>query len=115
MRFYTARVTTSLSKPPQDMSALRPVADTLNRIVRSLFTPPERRFFKPEPLRAYPKPLNYRTPNIRTKMAVVRLRQPALQGGSPGAPPRRARRRTSRSSRFSSEVITPHRPCGPAP
>jgi hypothetical protein len=39
----------------------RAVANPLNRTVRSLFTPPERRFFEPEPLRTYPKPLNYRT------------------------------------------------------
>ena len=50
-----------------------PVADTLNRTVRSLFTSPERRFFKPGPLLAPSNPLNYRAFNIRTKMAVVRL------------------------------------------
>ena len=66
-------VTTSLSKPPHDRSAVRPEADTLNRPVRSLFTSPERRFFKPDPLRAPSNPLNYRAFNIRTKMAVVRL------------------------------------------
>ena len=75
MRFYTARVTTSRSKPPYDRSALRPEADTLNRTVRSLFTPPERSFLKPSPLRASFNPLNYRDSNIRTKMAVVRLRR----------------------------------------
>src|SRR5919106_1838912 len=57
------------------MSALRPVADTLNRIVRSLLTPPERRFFKPAPLLVSCNPLNYLDFNIRTKMAVVRLRR----------------------------------------
>jgi multiple sugar transport system permease protein len=56
------RVTTSLSKPPFDSSALR-----LKRTVRSLFTPPERRFFKPDPLRAPSNLLNYRAFNIRTK------------------------------------------------
>ena len=73
MRFYTARVTTSLSKPPCERPAPRPEADTLNRMVRALFTPPERRFFKPDPLPAPSNPLNYRAFNIRTKMAVVRL------------------------------------------
>src|ERR671919_1594154 len=57
------------------MSALRPVADTLNRIVRSLLTPPERRFFKPAPLLVSCNSLNYLDFNIRTKMAVVRLRR----------------------------------------
>src|SRR5918996_6406833 len=57
------------------MSALRPVADTLNRIVRSLLTPPERRFFKPAPLLVSCNPLNYLDSDIRTKMAVVRLRR----------------------------------------
>ena len=52
---------------------MRPEADTLNRMVRSRFTPPEREFFKPAPLRASSNPLNYRASNIRTKMAVVRL------------------------------------------
>ena len=51
----------------------RRALDTLNRTVRSLFTSPERRFFKPDPLRAPSNPLNYRAFNIRTKMAVVRL------------------------------------------
>ena len=52
MRFYTARVTTSRSKPPYERSALRPEADTLNQTVRSRCTPPERDSFKPDPLRA---------------------------------------------------------------
>jgi hypothetical protein len=52
---------------------VRPEADTPNRTVRSVYTPPERRFFKPDPLRASSNPLNYRAFNIRTKMAVVRL------------------------------------------
>jgi hypothetical protein len=46
-----------------------------NRTVRSQFTPPERRFFKPDSLRAPSNPLNYRAFNIRTKMGVVRLCQ----------------------------------------
>jgi hypothetical protein len=45
----------------------------MNQTVRSRFTPPERRFFKPSPLQAPSNPLNYRAFNIRTKMAVVRL------------------------------------------
>ena len=65
--------TTSRSKPPHDRSAVRPEADTLNRTVRSRFTPPEREFFKPARLRASSNSLNYRASNIRTKMAVVRL------------------------------------------
>jgi hypothetical protein len=69
------RVTTSRSKPPYDGSALRPEADTLNRTVRSLFTPPERSFLEPSPLRASFNPLNYRDSNIRTKTTVVRLRR----------------------------------------
>ena len=44
-----------------------------NRTVRSLFTSPERSFFKPDPLLAPSNPLNYRAFDIRTKMAVVRL------------------------------------------
>jgi hypothetical protein len=44
-----------------------------NRTVRSRFTPPERRSFKPDPLWAPSNPLNYRAFNIRTKMAVVRF------------------------------------------
>ena len=64
-----------LPRPILGRPALRSEADTLNRTVRSLFTPPERRFFKPEPLRAPSNPLNYRAFNIRTKMAVVRLRR----------------------------------------
>jgi hypothetical protein len=39
----------------------------------SLFTSPERRLFKPDPLRAPSNRLNYRAFDIRTKMAVVRL------------------------------------------
>src|SRR5262245_43693815 len=68
-------VTTSRPKPPDDRSALRPEADTLNQMVRSRFTPPERSFCKPDTLRVSCNPLNYRAFNIRTKMAVVRLRQ----------------------------------------
>jgi hypothetical protein len=60
---------------PRRMSALRPVADTLNRIVRSLSAPPERRFSKPAPLLVSCNPLNDLAFNIRTKMAVVRLRR----------------------------------------
>jgi hypothetical protein len=52
---------------------VRPEADTLNRMVRSRFTPPERESFKPARLRASYNPLNYLDFNIRTKMAVVRL------------------------------------------
>jgi hypothetical protein len=63
------------SKSPNGKSALQPEADTLYRTVRSRFTPPERRFFKLDPLRAPSNPLNYRVFNIRTKMAVVRLRR----------------------------------------
>jgi len=44
-------VTASLSKPPRDRSAVLHEADTLNQKVRSLFTPPERSFFKLRPLR----------------------------------------------------------------
>ena len=55
--------------------AVRPEADTLNRMVRSRFTPPERESFKPARLRATSNSLNYRASNIRTKMAVVRLRR----------------------------------------
>jgi hypothetical protein len=40
-----------------------------------VFTSPERRFFKPDPLRGSSNPLNSRASNIRTKTAVVRLRQ----------------------------------------
>jgi hypothetical protein len=69
------RVTTSRSKPPHDRSAMRPEADTMNQTVLSRFTPPERDSFKPAPLRASPNSLNYLTSDIRTKMAVVRLRQ----------------------------------------
>jgi hypothetical protein len=47
----------------------------MSQTVRSRFTPPERDSFKPAPLRASSNPLNYRAFNIRTKMAVVRLRQ----------------------------------------
>ncbi len=67
--------TTSRSKPPHDRSAVRPEADTMSQTVRSRFTPPERDSFKPAPLRASSNSLNYRASNIRTKMAVVRLRQ----------------------------------------
>jgi hypothetical protein len=67
--------TTSRSKPPHDRSAVRPEADTLNRMVRSRFTPPERESFEPARLRASPNSLNYRASNIRTKTAVVRLRR----------------------------------------
>jgi hypothetical protein len=44
-------------------------------MVRSRFTPPERSFSKPAPLRMPSNPLNYRAFDIRTKMAVVRLCQ----------------------------------------
>src|ERR687896_230126 len=50
--FYTARVTTRLSKPPHDRPVVRPEAGTLNRPVRSQFTPPKRGSFKPAPLEA---------------------------------------------------------------
>jgi hypothetical protein len=53
------------SKPPYDGSALRPETDTLNRTVQSRFTPPERKSFKPAPLRASSNLLNYRAFNIR--------------------------------------------------
>jgi hypothetical protein len=43
--------------------------------IRSQLTPPERRSFEPTPLRAPPKTLIHPTSDIRTKMAVVRLRQ----------------------------------------
>jgi hypothetical protein len=46
-----------------------------HRIVRSRSTSPERRSFKPAPLRASSNSLNYRASNIRTKTAVVRLRR----------------------------------------
>jgi hypothetical protein len=68
-------VTTSLSTPAPGRSARRPEADTLHRRVRSRFTSPERDSFKPAPLRASSNSLNYRASNIRTKIAVVRLRQ----------------------------------------
>ena len=68
--------TTSLSKPPHDRTAVRPEADTArNRPVRSLFTSPERRPLKHDPLWAPSNSLNYRAFNISTKMAVVRLRR----------------------------------------
>ena len=38
---------TVLTRQKNRVSAVRPEADTLNRTVRSLFTPPERRLFKP--------------------------------------------------------------------
>jgi hypothetical protein len=47
----------------------------MNQAVRSRFTPPERDSFKPAPLRASSNSLNYRASDIRTKMAVVRLRR----------------------------------------
>jgi hypothetical protein len=72
---FQLRVTTSRSKPPHDRSAVRPEADTMNQTVRSRFTPPERDSFKPAPLRASSNSLNDLASNIRTKMAVVRLRQ----------------------------------------
>ena len=46
-----------------------------NRIVRSLLTPPKRSSFRPTPPWASSNPLRLRSPDIRTKMAVVRLRQ----------------------------------------
>jgi hypothetical protein len=46
-----------------------------NRVVRSLLTPPERSSFKPTPPWAPSNPLRWRDSDIRTKMAVVRLRQ----------------------------------------
>jgi hypothetical protein len=49
---HTLGVTTSRSKPFCERSALRPEADTLNRMVRSQFTPPERESFEPARLRA---------------------------------------------------------------
>lgn len=52
---------------------MRPAADTLNRPVRSLFTPPERSLFKPAPLWEHSNSLNYGAFDIRTKMAAVRL------------------------------------------
>ena len=53
---------------------LRPARVSIpNRTVRSLFLPPERRFFKPDPLRLPSNPLNFLAFNIRTKTAVVRL------------------------------------------
>src|SRR5918992_2850802 len=61
------------SESPYDRSALQPEADTLNRMVRSLFTPPERESFKPAPLCAPYNAFNFLDSNIRTKMAVVRL------------------------------------------
>jgi hypothetical protein len=51
-----------------------------NQIVRSLFTSPERSFFKPDPLRAPSNPLNYRAFYIRTKTGVVRLCQRKVEG-----------------------------------
>jgi len=63
------------SESPYDRSALQPEADTLNRMVRSLFTPPERESFKPAPLCAPYNVLNFLDSNIRTKTAVVRLRR----------------------------------------
>jgi hypothetical protein len=49
--------------------------DPLNRIVRSLFTPPERRSFKTRISRVSSNPLSYLDSDIRTKMGVVRLRR----------------------------------------
>jgi hypothetical protein len=49
--------------------------DIPNRTVRSRFTPPERSFFKPAPLWVSSNSSNYRAFNIRTKVAVVGLRQ----------------------------------------
>jgi hypothetical protein len=57
--------------PSQVRSAAE--ADTLNRMVRSRFTLPGRKSFKPDLLRAPSNSLNYRASNIRTKTAVVRL------------------------------------------
>ena len=91
----TPPATTSRSKPFCDRSALRPEADTLNRMVRSRFTPPERESFKPAALRAPSNPLNYRAFNIRTKMAVVRLlrrKWAERDGNRPKVAPRAGRR-----------------------
>ena len=68
------RSTTSRSKPPHDRSAVRPEADIMNQTVRSRFTPPSG-IFQTRSLRASSNSLNYRASNIRTKMAVVRLRR----------------------------------------
>jgi hypothetical protein len=54
--------------------ARRPTEQRMNNPkFRSLLTPPERRFYKPHPLRAPANPLNYQAFDIRTKLAVVRL------------------------------------------
>jgi hypothetical protein len=55
-----------------DHSAVDPIP---NHIIRSRFTPPERAPFEPAPLRVVFEPLNSRSSYIRTKTAVVRLRQ----------------------------------------
>jgi hypothetical protein len=50
------------------------------RIVRSLFSPPERSSFKPTPPWAPSNPLRWSDSDIRTKMAVVRLHQRRCAG-----------------------------------
>jgi hypothetical protein len=60
-------------EPRQDRSAARRAADTLNRTVRSLLTPPEREFFKAALLCVPSNTLSCLDFDIRTKMAVVRL------------------------------------------
>ena len=62
-----------LSSCRQECGGTHSPASGPNRTDRSLFTPPERSFFKPAPLLAPYKVLNYLDFNIRTKMAVVRL------------------------------------------
>jgi hypothetical protein len=47
----------------------------MNQTVRSRFTSPERDSFKPAPLRAPSNPVELSAFDIRTKMAVVRLRR----------------------------------------
>jgi hypothetical protein len=57
-----------------------PGAETLNQRVRSRFTPLEPESFKPAPVQAPSNPLDYRAFDIRTKIAVVRLRQRKAAG-----------------------------------
>jgi hypothetical protein len=60
--------------------------DTTSRTVRPLFISPERRFFEPAPVLVSCNLLNHLDFNIRTKMAVVRLRRRKWAGESQKRP-----------------------------